>query len=136
MLYCSIKDDCNLTQSETIQSQKDQPLRLDLNGLNAFIEDSQTTGYKKKKKRNGERGVKKHFLVFVERENCHCQFITTKRPKEENEFLVSWERESLFLTKYLSLYQLRTFQKKIMMFLCAAVCGAILLWWFWSYLPF
>ena len=133
MLYCSIKDDCNLIQSETIQSQKDQPLRLDLNGLDAFVEDSQTTGYKKEEKAKW-REESKSISLFLSRERIVTASLSP--PKEENEFLVFWERESLFLTKYLSLYQLRTFQKKIMMFLCAAVCGAILLWWFWSYLPF
>lgn len=39
-------------------------------------------------------------------------------------------------TKKALKYQSKARRKKIMMFLCAAVCGAILLWWFWSYLPF
>ena len=65
--YCSIKDDCNLTQSETIQSQKDQPLRLDLNGLDAFIEDSQTTGYKKEEKAKW-REESKSISLFLSRE--------------------------------------------------------------------
>ena len=93
--YCSIKDDCNLTQSETIQSQKDQPLRLDLNGLDAFVEDSQTTGYKKEEKAKW-REESKSISLFLSRERIVTASLSLPRPKEENEFLVFWERKSVF----------------------------------------
>ena len=50
-----------------------------------------------------EREESKSISLFLSRERIVTASLSLPRPKEENEFLVFWERESLFLTKYLSL---------------------------------
>ena len=93
--YCSIKDDCNLTQCETIEISL---LRLETWPqwcLNAFIEDSQTTGYKKEEKAKWRERSQKAFPCFCRERELSLPVYHHPDQKKKMNFL-SRERKSVF----------------------------------------
>ena len=86
-------------QSHTVWDNWDQPFEVrDLTSMvsQCIYRRQSDDRIQKKRKSEMERGVKKHFLVFVERENCHCQFITTQTKRRKWISCLLGERKSVF----------------------------------------